>query len=117
MHEQSLACALLSKVDDLSASHRNGEVRRVRLTVGEFSGVDAELLGSALRQASACTALQGVEFSIARVPLEARCRTCSTDFPVERFCFDCPECGGSTTDIIRGEELVLESVTFEELAP
>ncbi len=117
MHEQSLACALLKQVDELCACHRNSEVRSVRLTVGEFSGVDTELLGSALRRSTAGTALANIEFSIARVPLEARCRTCCTEFPVESFCFVCPQCGGGATDIIRGEELVLESVTFEELEP
>lgn len=117
MHEQSLARALLKQVKELCASHRNGELRRVRMTVGEFSGVETELLESALRESVFGTPLERVEFSITRVPLTARCNTCGADFRVEHFCFVCPDCGAGGTDVIRGEEIVLESVTFEELEP
>ncbi|MFO1094386.1 MAG: hydrogenase maturation nickel metallochaperone HypA [Planctomycetaceae bacterium] len=117
MHELSLARALLKQVKELSASNRNGELRRVRLTVGEFSGVETELLESALRESTFGTSLEGVELSITRVPLTAQCKTCGAKFRVERFCFVCPDCGAGGTDVIGGEEIVLESVTFEELEP
>ena len=116
MHEQSLACALLKQVDELRASFHASPMRRVKLTVGEFSGVDSRLLQSAFDRATDGTPLAGVDLSICSVPLMARCGNCVVEFRVHGFRFICPACGATEIDIIRGEELMLESVTFEETA-
>lgn len=61
------------------------------------------------------TSLDGAELFVEPVPLQARCRDCHADFPVIGFRFVCPACDGNSTEIVRGEELVLESVTLEEI--
>jgi hydrogenase nickel incorporation protein HypA/HybF len=114
MHELSLIRALLQQVDELRASHQAHGLRRIDVSIGEFSGVDPDLLQSAFDRSTEGTSLQGVEFAIVRVPLTARCQSCRVDFMMHNFRFVCPSCGGSAIEVIRGEELMLESVTFEE---
>jgi len=115
MHELSLARPLLQQIDDLRSSRRGCTVRSARISVGEFSGVDATLLQSAFDQSTRGTSLDGAELFVEPVPLQARCRDCQTEFPVIGFRFVCPACEGHSTEILRGEELMLESVTFEEI--
>jgi len=117
MHELSLIRALLQQVDELRASHQAHQLRRINVSVGEFSGVDPDLLQSAFGNSTDGTPLEGVEFLIARVPLTAHCRNCGIDFPLRNFRFVCPDCDSTAIDVVRGEELMLESLTFEETAP
>lgn len=114
MHELSLMRALLQQVDELRTSHRDHELRRIDVSIGEFSGVDPELLQSAFDRSTDGTQLEGVKFSVSHVPLIARCRNCLVEFQVYSFRFVCPACDDRAVDVIRGEELMLESVTFKE---
>ena len=116
MHELTLIRALLLQVDELQASHREQALRRIDVSVGEFCGVDPDLLQSAFGWSTHGTPLAGVELAVARVPLTARCRNCQCEFQVHSFRFVCPVCAGRANDVTRGEELMLESVTFEETA-
>jgi hydrogenase nickel incorporation protein HypA/HybF len=114
MHELSLIRALLQQVDELRASHADHELRRIDVSIGEFSGVDPDLLESAFGRTTQGTSLEGVEFAVTHVPLIGRCKSCLVELQIRGFRFVCPACGGGAIDVIRGEELMLESVTFEE---
>lgn len=86
----------------------------VRVSVGEFSGVEADLLRSAFEELVDGSPIRGAEIELRSVTLEARCPSCSCEFLVENFRFECPRCDNSRVNIVRGEGLVLESVTLEE---
>ena len=53
-------------------------------------------------------------YKVVRVPLTAVCDQCGNQFRVERFKFQCDQCGSLRLALRGGEELLLESVTFEE---
>jgi hydrogenase nickel incorporation protein HypA/HybF len=114
MHELSLARALLRQVEELRQSHRAAGVRTVRVSVGEFSGVEADLLDTAFCHLTEGTPLEGARLSIERVPLEARCTVCKHEFAVRGFRFFCPRCDARDVRIVGGEELMLESLTLAE---
>ena len=59
----------------------------------------------------------GAELVMDRVPLEARCEACGRAFVVEAFRFECPGCHSPDTVVVRGEGLILESVTMEGCDP
>jgi hydrogenase nickel incorporation protein HypA/HybF len=112
MHEYSLARALLEHVHAQQVRQSARRVAAVKVTVGEFAGVDAELLELAFRDLAIGTPAEGADVSISRVPLEARCQKCGHEFEIQRFRFVCPNCSTADVRIIRGEELMLESVTL-----
>jgi hydrogenase nickel incorporation protein HypA/HybF len=116
MHEESLARALLRDVIALAASRPGMAVREVRVSVGEFSGVDAELFREAFARVSHGSPLEGAGLTVERVPLAAACPACGREFLVQRFRFVCPACGGRKVQVVRGEELRLVSVTVAEVA-
>lgn len=114
MHEQSLVRALFRQVSELQQARNACGVHVVRVSVGQFSGVEPELLQSAFDELIGDSHLAGAKLELVIVPLEARCRACSHEFAVPNFQFRCPRCRDRRVDILRGEGLVLESVTLEE---
>jgi hydrogenase nickel incorporation protein HypA/HybF len=113
MHEYSLVRALLHQVEEVLRHENASSVRIVSVTIGEFSGVDADLLQMAFEDVSGDSSLASAELLIERVALEARCESCSNEFLVERFRFACPVCESASVKIIRGEEMMLERVVLE----
>ena len=114
MHEESLARALIRDVLALAASWPGQAVREVRVSVGEFSGVEAALFREAFVRVSRGSPVEGAGLRVQSVPLEGRCHRCGREFVVQRFRFVCPACGGREVQVIRGEELLLESLTLSE---
>ena len=113
MHEISLVKALLCQIEDLVVQHRAKRVSCVKLTVGEFSGVEPDLLEMAFVQQSQNSTIAGASLSMTRRPLTGVCRSCSEEFPIVQFRFQCPGCGSADVQVSSGEELILESVTME----
>jgi hydrogenase nickel incorporation protein HypA/HybF len=107
--------ALLREVEKLAVEHSNSHVVSVRVRVGEFSGVNADLLAMAYDEMVQDTPLRGAALAMERVPLEGVCDDCGNRFRIERFRFQCDKCGSARVTLRGGEELQLDSVTLEEV--
>jgi hydrogenase nickel incorporation protein HypA/HybF len=114
MHERSLVRGLLNQIGDVMREHDAERVLSVRLRVGEFSGVDAELLRLAFDEMTNESPMHEAELILEPSPLAARCLDCSREFAVERFRFRCTTCGSGRISIQSGDELFLDSVTLEQ---
>ena len=117
MHERSLVKSLLRQVENLAAGHPGSHVRSIRVRIGEFSGVEPELLASAYSDLITATPFHGVALDMERVPLEGVCEQCGSRFQIERFNFQCGKCGSVRLTLRGGEEMLLDSVTLEESLP
>lgn len=116
MHETSLVRGLLRQVQAVADEHPHGRVRSIRVRIGEFAGVEPELVASAYSLLAAETPLRHAELIVERTPLQAACRGCDAAFQVRGFKFQCPACGGGDLSILGGEECLLDSITMEEPA-
>jgi hydrogenase nickel incorporation protein HypA/HybF len=114
MHEHSLVRALLRQVEAIAAEHPGSQIKSFRVRIGEFSGVEVDLLASAYDVLVQDTSLRGAVLNVERVPLEAVCDQCGHEFHIERFQFECDKCGCLRLTLRGGEELLLDSVTLEE---
>ena len=114
MHERSLVRALIDQVHQLKIERDAERVVAVEVSVGEFSGVEARLLHSAFDELVADSPIRGARLELRVIPLEASCPSCRYQFAVVNFHFQCPRCHTADLNIVRGEGLVLESVTLEE---
>jgi hydrogenase nickel incorporation protein HypA/HybF len=113
MHEYSIVHAVLKQVDKLAAQHA-GDVKEVFVSIGDFSGVDADLLEIAFARLAAESSAKHARLNVRRTELQARCRNCEQQFEIKEFQFVCPHCRETDVQIVRGEELMLESITLEE---
>ena len=114
MHEMSLIRSLLTQVRELAKEHGGGIVREIRVQVGPLSGVEPSLLASAWTHLRGAAELGEATLDVEQVLLEAACRTCDNVFHPVRFCFRCPKCGGTETDVVRGDGVVLYGIVLDD---
>lgn len=115
MHEYSLVRALFKQVDALRREHNAQRVETIRVCVGQFSGVEPELFRLAFETMVDDSSAQGAELQMREEALAAQCDACGIEFAIESFRFECPTCHSSSSlHVVRGEGLVLESVTMQQ---
>ncbi|MCP5000543.1 MAG: hydrogenase maturation nickel metallochaperone HypA [Hyphomicrobiales bacterium] len=104
---------MLRSLEKLLAEHQAAKATSVNVIVGEFAGVEPDLLESAFKQEAEGGAAEGARLCIMRTSLAGKCDCCRHEFPIKRFRFVCPLCGANNVTVKGGEELLLESVTME----
>jgi len=111
VHEYSIIQALMQRVEAEARAHGASTVGRIRIALGELSGVDPELLASAyevFRERSICA---GAGMEIRAVPAVWECSSCRRPLARgERL--RCPDCQ-SPARLASGDEIVLEQIEME----
>src|SRR6516162_2597170 len=82
MHETTLAAQLLRRIERAARAEGAARVTAVRLRVGEFAGVEPELLRIGFLRLAAGTMAEGARLEVEPVPLEAECAECGLRFRV-----------------------------------
>ncbi len=114
MHEYSVVRSILRQVEQTVGVDVCDLVREIRVNVGEFSGVDPDLLVMAFDQVMEELGISKRRLVVHSTTLRAECGTCGIEFAPVSFVFRCPQCGATETHIVCGEELILESITLQE---
>jgi hydrogenase nickel incorporation protein HypA/HybF len=111
MHEYSIVQALLERVDEQLRTRGAVSVHRLRLRIGELSGVEPELLRSAFLTFRYRTPCANADLEIENVKAEWRCRSCRRPIrPGEVL--RCDACG-SAGQLHGGDEIVLDQIEME----
>ena len=111
MHEYGIVQSLLQRVEE-EASRRGGTaVHRIRLRLGELSGVETDLLREAyrvFRQRSVCAE---AELDIVGAEASWECGRCGREVPrgSRLWCTDCD----APARLASGDEIVLERIEME----
>lgn len=113
MHEYSLVQRILRQAESLRKQHQADEILAVRVVIGEFSGVEADLLQAAYEDLSQGTCAENSMLEIEKSSLQAKCEDCGLVFSIRKFRFVCPECESQMIQVVQGEELILESLLFK----
>ncbi|NWG40193.1 MAG: hydrogenase maturation nickel metallochaperone HypA [Hydrogenophilaceae bacterium] len=113
MHELSIAQALIEQVEAIACDRHAEYATKIRVKIGPLSGVVPELLASAFPLAAAGTIAEQAKLQWVAAPIRVRCQACGaeTDATVNRLL--CAACGDWHTQVISGDELILESVELE----
>ena len=111
MHELAIA----QSVAAIASRHAGGRrVTGVEVKVGHLRQVVPSALTFAFELVSEGTSLEGAELRIEEVPAAGVCRACGAESPLPGFPFACASCGGLDLEVIRGEELLVDSLELEE---
>ena len=111
MHEYSIVSALLERVDAEAKARHATAVHRLRVKVGELSGVETELLASAYELFRERTVCAAAELEIVPVAARWRCIECSGEI-ARGAILRCPRCDRPAR-LAEGEEIVLERIEME----
>jgi hydrogenase nickel incorporation protein HypA/HybF len=111
MHEYSIVQSLLDQVESTAAAHGATGVHRLRLRIGEMSGVETALLRTAYETFTDRSICAGAALEIVPVPVRWGCVSCDTDVP-RGGALRCGNCGGPAR-MTAGDEIVLERIEME----
>lgn len=109
MHEMAVVEGLMRILSDKARENGVGRISRVRLKIGRLRGLDSRQIRGCFELFAEDTIAAGAELDIEEIGVRARCQTCGTEYDVQRYSFDCPNCGGDDADVLRGRELYIES--------
>lgn len=111
MHEYSIVQALLERVDHEAHVHGGSRVHRVRLAIGELSGVEVDLLRIAYETIRHRTRCQDAELEIRCVEAHWECTGCGAAIP-RGAPLRCAACG-QRARLSSGDEIVLDQIEME----
>ena len=111
MHEYSIVQSLLDRVESEAAAHGATVVHRLRLRIGEMSGVEMPLLRSAYETFTDRSICANAELEIVPVAVRWGCPDCGTELPAGSA-LRCADCGGPAR-LTAGDEIVLERIEME----
>jgi hydrogenase nickel incorporation protein HypA/HybF len=124
VHELAVAQALVEQVDaviDQHQAHHDHDASSsdawratsIRVRIGPLAGVVPELLATAFPLAAAGSRMQHAALEFAHAPIRVRCQTCGAETEAAMNRLICGACGDWHTQVISGDELLLESVELE----
>lgn len=114
MHEAHLAEDLVAVAVGEAKKRHASRIRKVRFRVGSQYRIVPEALEMGFQLATQGTIAEGAELEVEQVPLGGRCRACGSDVEAEEPPLVCEACGSLDVEMLRGNEMILETLELEE---
>ncbi len=111
MHELSIADSLVRIASSHAGERR---VTSMQVKVGHLRQVVRSSLEFSFELVSEGTVVEGAALELEEVPAAVSCRQCGAETEPGGFPLACTACGGLDVEVIRGEELLVESLELEE---
>jgi len=113
VHELAVAQALVEQVDAVIDLHGATQASLIRVRIGPLAGVVPDLLATAFPLAAAGSRMEHAELEFTHAPIRVHCLTCGAETEAAMNRLICSACGDWHTQIVSGDELLLESVELE----
>ena len=113
MHELAIAQALVEQVDAVIEQHQASSATSIRVRIGPLAGVVPELLATAFPMAAAGSRMEHAELEFTHAPIRVHCQTCGAETEAALNRLICSACGDWHTQVVSGDELLLEGVELE----
>ena len=117
MHELGIAASVLQEAQQEAQRHPGTRLRKVKVRVGELSGVNPEALSFSFEVLVREAGLEPLGLEIETCPRRQRCPACQETFMVTEYDLRCPNCGTAETEFAGGDELELASLEMEDYEP
>ena len=115
MHELAVCQSLLEEVKRVARENGASSVTRIVLKVGPLSGVEPDLLRNAYPLAAAGTIAEDAELDIEISGIIVSCTQCGGESPAVVNRLLCAHCGDYRTNLVSGDEMVLQSVELDDV--
>jgi len=114
MHELSVCQSIIDQVSRVAEQHHGTCVDKIYLQVGPLSGVEPGLLKTAFPLARVNSVASHAELVIHTLPVRVFCTSCGAETQVTANRLVCGVCGDWQTQLISGDELLLERVELQK---
>ncbi len=113
MHELAICQALIGEVLAIARSSHASSVTDVYVSVGPLSGVESPLMRNAFPFAAAGTVASQAELHLQQTPVRVRCDDCGAETEVAANRLICGRCNNWRTQLVSGDELLLQRVAMQ----
>jgi len=110
MHEYGLAEGVLDTVRQRADGRK---VAAIKVRFGVRHAVDAESMSQAFTFVAAGTEAADATVDLVTVPAQLSCRGCGHQAETSDVLASCPNCGSDDAEISGGDEMTLESITYD----
>jgi hydrogenase nickel incorporation protein HypA/HybF len=117
MHELSVCQALIGEVAAVARARHAKSVSDIFVSVGPLSGVEHPLMQNAFPLAAAGTVASEATLHLEAMPVRVTCGECGEESEVSANRLVCKHCGDWRTQLISGDELLLQRVVLEGSGP
>ncbi|WP_429162238.1 hydrogenase maturation nickel metallochaperone HypA [Desulfitispora alkaliphila] len=105
--------SMFKMIMDQAEQYQLKRVSKVKVVVGEMSGVVPDSLSLCFEILAQDTICQDAVLEIEKKELRASCNKCGIEFKVSRGNPYCPECAGALGEFVSGKELYIDFVEGE----
>jgi len=113
MHELQITQSVLDIVLRKSQEAQASKVTRINLVIGELAGFAPNCIEFYFDSLSKDTIAEGAVLDFQSIPVQLRCRVCSTTFDPRDTEWVCPGCHSQSIEIVGGKELYINSMEVE----
>ena len=114
MHEMAIAQSVFDIAFSEAEKHAAGKIRKIKLSIGEFSGVVKDALDFAFSVLKAGTPAEEAEIEIEIVKLRAVCDNCGeVEWKLNDLKFTCSDCGRQL-QITAGREMKVDYIDIDD---
>jgi hydrogenase nickel incorporation protein HypA/HybF len=113
MHELSLTEKIFKIVAAEAAAHNAGRVTKIKIAVGELSGVVDSSVEFYFRLLAKGTVAEHAVLEFDRIPARLFCIHCNKEFHKQARDFTCPDCGNLARLTEVGQECIVDSIEVE----
>jgi hydrogenase nickel incorporation protein HypA/HybF len=113
MHELAITQSMIELVKEHAEKANATRVGKINLIVGELSGFVDECVQFYFDLMSRGTVMEDAQLSFKRVPTTGRCRDCGKEFEIQELDWICPSCQGNNIQLVKGNELFVESIEVD----
>jgi hydrogenase nickel incorporation protein HypA/HybF len=113
MHELAVSQSILKIALDNASKVNAKTIKSINLEIGQLASLVDESINFYWDIISEGTIAQGALLTINRIPVEMRCFDCGKVFIPAPDSFDCPYCSSIRVQVIRGEEMRVDSIDVE----
>lgn len=114
MHELAIAQSVFDIAFGEANKHAAAKIRKIKLSIGEFSGVVKDALDFAFRVLKPGTPAENAEIEIEVIALRATCEQCGeVECRLSDLKFTCTDCGRQLT-VTAGREMKVDYIDIDD---
>lgn len=113
MHELAITHNILNIALDEAQAAEATEITRINLVIGELSGVVGDSVQFYFDFLKKDSTAEKAVLDFKMVPAQLKCRDCQIDFSLQNSLWVCPNCQGTSIEVIAGRDCYMESIEVE----
>lgn len=113
MHEMAISESILGILREEASRQHYARVKRVRLEIGPFAGIETEALRFSFDVVTKGTLAEDAVLEIIETKAEAWCLPCERTVPIKQLFDACPACGSHQLQVTGGEEMRIKDLEVD----